>query len=926
MHLLAGICFIVAFAAIWLLNRAFEISPETSPWNPSAGMCLGLLLVLGPRHTLTVFIAIILSHAVQLHEQYGGWRITPSIVIYGLIAALMYLLGERFLVRIMRFDAGLHTQRAVGLLVLTSMVLPVPLAIYAASVHSQLGVVAASQQFEAIFHYWVVEAIGLLTITPVVLLLVNRGRWSLLVPRGVTLRTALRWMTQSTALAAAVWCMFFWPMDGAFQSRYLVVPPLVWIVLRCGLSGGVGAMLAVNVTCTMLAWSAGLGEPLISGLQAFLLVVTSSALLFGALAESIRDGQQRAAANEERYRGLFESNPQPMWVTDRAGQRFIAVNDAALAQYGYEREAFLLMDVSDLSTEVAGASHETTIVMGLNASPGVAIGVSVPPAPRTTTASHRRENGTTLDVQLTSMRMHLGESDVRLMVTRDITEAVQATLARERAESALRLALLRLVSLVEHSPLALIEWDGSFHILRWSGRAPEIFGWQSHEVLGRHPTDWHFVYGDDALAVSEVMSRLRAGESPFTLKNRNITKDGRVIWCQWHNSVIRDEAGQVQSVLSLVADVTERESAHAVIDGWKNRYEAASKASRQLVYELDPASGQILWGSDTLPVLQVAPERLSRLVDWIALIHPADWPAYELAKLHLAEGSDIFQLEYRVMRGDGTYVWIADTARAFTDANGHKRGLVGFVADISEQANAREELARRAKELARSNADLERFASVASHDLREPLRMVTSFTRMLADRYRGKLDADADEMIHFALDGAERMQRMIEDLLTYSRVGAPIGAVEAVDANYAAARAAANLRVAIDEAGASVTIGDLPLVLAEPTRLTLVFQNIVANALKFRRMNEVPRVLIVAVREPGMWRFEISDNGIGIDEKHNQRIFEMFQRLNPRAQYQGNGIGLAICKRIIDDLGGELSVRSTLGEGSTFSFTLRPAS
>jgi two-component system sensor histidine kinase/response regulator len=231
-----------------------------------------------------------------------------------------------------------------------------------------------------------------------------------------------------------------------------------------------------------------------------------------------------------------------------------------------------------------------------------------------------------------------------------------------------------------------------------------------------------------------------------------------------------------------------------------------------------------------------------------------------------------------------------------------------------------EELARRVEELARSNAELERFAYVASHDLKEPLRMVTSYTKLLARRYKGKLDADAEEFMNFAVDGAGRMEQLIEDLLVYSRVGNRDKLMRRVDCEVVLGRAVANLETAIQESGAAVTHDPLPTLMADDTQLVQVFQNLIGNAIKFRR--EVPRIH-VAVRNMGSeYIFSIHDNGIGIDPNYADRIFVIFQRLHTRTEYPGNGIGLAICKKVIEQHSGRIWLDSHPGDGSTFYFAI----
>jgi NO-binding membrane sensor protein with MHYT domain/nitrogen-specific signal transduction histidine kinase len=240
---------------------------------------------------------------------------------------------------------------------------------------------------------------------------------------------------------------------------------------------------------------------------------------------------------------------------------------------------------------------------------------------------------------------------------------------------------------------------------------------------------------------------------------------------------------------------------------------------------------------------------------------------------------------------------------------------------ISRLELAKQALQHKSEELGRSNAELEQFAYVASHDLQEPLRMVASYTQLLARRYRGKLDSDADEFIGFAVDGATRMQTLIRDLLSYSRVMTQGGSFRPVDAKLACDTARKNLQQSIEESGASVSIAILPTVHADATQLIQLFQNLIGNALKYRH-ESAPEVHVDARPADEAWLFSVQDNGIGIEPQYFERIFQMFQRLHTREEYSGTGIGLAICRRIVERHGGRIWVESQPGRGSTFLFAI----
>jgi signal transduction histidine kinase len=238
----------------------------------------------------------------------------------------------------------------------------------------------------------------------------------------------------------------------------------------------------------------------------------------------------------------------------------------------------------------------------------------------------------------------------------------------------------------------------------------------------------------------------------------------------------------------------------------------------------------------------------------------------------------------------------------------------------TRRRQAEEDLARKVDELARSNADLEQFAYVASHNLQEPLRMVTAYTQLLAERYHGKLDENADKFIAYASEGAQRMQVLIHDLLAFSRVGGK-EACESIDCNAVMKEVLQALAAAIQESGAAVSHGDLPAVWADRTQVAQVLQNLIGNALKFRA-KEPPLVAVQAERTGELWQFSVSDNGIGIAPEYAESVFIVFQRLHGRSDYPCNGIGLAICKKIVEHNGGKIWVESQAGSGCIFKFTL----
>jgi light-regulated signal transduction histidine kinase (bacteriophytochrome) len=310
--------------------------------------------------------------------------------------------------------------------------------------------------------------------------------------------------------------------------------------------------------------------------------------------------------------------------------------------------------------------------------------------------------------------------------------------------------------------------------------------------------------------------------------------------------------------------------------------------------------------------------------------HPAFPPPSELL-LERASLQDAQQALLNILEDSGAEkARLEETERAvlnilddFLNEKTHLQGTQRAVLNILEDFDlVRIKVERSVGELKRSNDELQQFAYVASHDLQEPLRMVASYTQLLAKRYTGSLDSDADEFIAFAVDGCNRMQGLIQDLLAYSRAGANAKEFFKISSEEALNAALANLRAAIEESGAVVTHGALPAITTDDTQLALVFQNLLGNAIKYRGP-ETPHVHVSAAKNGNKELiFSVRDNGLGIDPQYFERIFVLFQRLHGRTEFKGTGIGLAICKKIVERLGGRIWVESQPEKGSTFYFAL----
>jgi len=331
----------------------------------------------------------------------------------------------------------------------------------------------------------------------------------------------------------------------------------------------------------------------------------------------------------------------------------------------------------------------------------------------------------------------------------------------------------------------------------------------------------------------------------------------------------------------------------------------------------------LIWDDYIHPLFGLKPKTFpGRFEDLLHLVHPDDRDHMKVVVAETLEQDSPYDTEYRVLWPDGTVRVLAARGKVvFRDAAGKPVRMTGVCWDITDERRAEEQLRTLLAELERSNKELEQFAYVASHDLQEPLRMVSSYTQLLELEYRDKLGDEAREYIGYAVDGARRMQRLINDLLEFSRVGTRGTRLEPVDTNVVLGTVRANLSIAIEDASAMVTNEELPTVMADATQLGQLLQNLIANAIKFRGA-QPPRVFVGACERGGEWVFTVRDNGIGIEPQYFDRIFAIFQRLHVAADYPGTGIGLAVCKRIAERHGGRIWVESDPGNGAAFSFSI----
>lgn len=381
-----------------------------------------------------------------------------------------------------------------------------------------------------------------------------------------------------------------------------------------------------------------------------------------------------------------------------------------------------------------------------------------------------------------------------------------------------------------------------------------------------------------------------------------------------------------------VRDISETKSKEAELLSTNERFYYAAKATNDAIWDWDIQNDKVFRVGDGLKNIFGYDKDIAGIDDqfWIKRVHPDDIDAMiSKREIVLYRSQDLYwEDEYRFRKSDDTYAHVFDKGYIIRDANGAPIRMIGATQDVSQRKETEallvelnNRLKRRAEELANSNVELERFAYVASHDLQEPLRMVTSFLQLLKKRYEEKLDETANQYIAFAVDGAERMKTLIMDLLDYSRVGSNTEPNENVDLNLLVDEIKNLLSKSIDEVKANITIDHLPIMKGNRTQLLQLFQNLISNAIKYHKEG-TPSIEIHYTEQEEDHLFEIKDNGIGIDPAFHEKIFVIFHRLHSRSEYTGTGIGLAICKKIIERHNGKIWVKSALGQGSSFFFTL----
>jgi PAS domain S-box-containing protein len=494
---------------------------------------------------------------------------------------------------------------------------------------------------------------------------------------------------------------------------------------------------------------------------------------------------------------------------------------------------------------------------------------------------------------------------------------------RAFADKALLDSEERFRGLLEAAPDAMVVVNQSGEIVLLNVQAEKQFGYRREELLGQKvkniiPEGFvERLIADGTRTATEALAH-QIGTG-IELSGRR--KDGNEFPIEIMLRPLENADGIL--VTAAIRDITERKQAEETLrQSEESNRLIVSNTKDYSILMLDPGGNVVNWNEGAERIKGYRAEEI--IGQHFSCFFPAEDISNGKPALELEEAARVgrFEDEGWRIRKDGSRFFASVVITALREETGLLRGFGKITRDITERKKFEEHLVKTAEELRRSNDQLQQFGYVASHDLQEPLRMVASYTQLLATRYKGRLDSDADEFIDYAVDGCNRMQGLIQDLLAYSRSGTSEKALREIPGENALKEALANLRATIGESGAIVTHDSLPSITTDEVQLVQVFQNLVGNAIKYCSA-AVPLVHVSATKNGGNeWIFSVRDNGLGIEPQYFERIFIIFQRLHGRQEFNGTGIGLAICKKIVERLGGRIWVESQLAKGSTFYFAL----
>jgi PAS domain S-box-containing protein len=645
-------------------------------------------------------------------------------------------------------------------------------------------------------------------------------------------------------------------------------------------------------------------------LAATLLTLLLEALfIFRPAARELQKRSQQLGESEARFRSTFDNAAIGMALVSTEG-KLLEVNDAVIKLWGYPKNELLQKTFQELT-------HPDDLTLDLTYLNEMLRGkrYSYEMEKR-----YHHKDGHIVWAQLNVSAVHEGKT-VKYFISQ-----IQDISLRKETETQLRESEERFRTAFNGGAqgMAIVATNG--HYLQVNKALCDLLGYSESELLQKR---FHDVTHPEDLAEDERYLPLNlSGElDNFQREKRFVHKNGSVVWALLTVSTVRSQDGKVLHFINQIYDITDRKQTEDMIRASEERYRTIVETVTEGIIVQDATGKIVMANTRAQAMLGFSLEEMINLSSptpgWRAVredgspLPSEEFPSRTALRTGVIQRNEIMG----IYKSSGDLMWmLVNASPLYTAPSQTPNGVLTSFTDITLIKEVNRMLQERAMQLEQSNRDLQDFAYVASHDLQEPLRMVSSYVQLLEKRYKDKLDDNAKEFIHYAVDGAKRMQQLVNDLLSYSRVASQHKLQKEVSLGLVLERALSNLELRIQETNAKITHDPLPALTVDATQLMQLFQNLVGNALKF--CQQQPVIHLGASKQGDTWRFCVRDNGIGMKPEELERIFKPFQRLHTRDKYEGTGIGLSVCRRIVERHGGRLWVESEEGKGSTFFFTL----
>jgi PAS domain S-box-containing protein len=648
-------------------------------------------------------------------------------------------------------------------------------------------------------------------------------------------------------------------------------------------------------------------------LTLLLTLILVSFLMFRPVALELQRRTKQLEDSEARFRSSFENAAIGKALVSLDGS-FLDINEAACKLWGYPKDELLRKTFQELT-------YPEDLTLDLHYLHEMLRGE------RSSYEMEKRyyhKDGYIVWAQLNVSAIYENKS-VKYFISQiqDISERKRAEMQLAESEERFRTTFNSAAQ-----SMAIVAVDG--HYLQVNHAFCELLGYSESELLQKRWQD--VTYPDDVIEDviedEHFLPQNAVSDSNYVqYEKRYLHKNGSVIWALLTVSIVRSREGKVLHLINQIYDITDRKRAEAILQASEERYRTIVETVTEGIMVQDSSGKIVMCNSRAESMLELTLEEMAErsyaVPGWQGVREDGSPLPIEEFPSRTALRTGIIQRN-RVMgiyKSSGELVWmLVNASPLYNVSKKTPDGVITSFTDITPIKEANRLLQERALQLEQSNRDLQDFAYVASHDLQEPLRMVSSYVQLLEKRYKDKLDDSAKEFIYYAVDGAKRMQQLVNDLLSYSRVASQHKLQKEVSLEKVLGRAIKNLEFRIEETKAKITHDKLPSLTVDETQLMQLFQNLIGNALKFCKGQPVIHIGLSDLGD--RWRFCVRDNGIGMKAEELERIFKPFQRLHSREEYEGTGIGLSVCRRIVERHGGDMWVESALGKGSTFFFTL----